>query len=56
MHRAIADQEKRTSRGNGLAQELEKGLGFGIQPEQVLKNDYEWLVQTLAHQQALYGL
>src|SRR4029453_8544168 len=43
-------------RGYTLAQESKKSLSLGIQPVQILEDQDEELVQTLAQQQPLDGL
>src|SRR5216684_4087944 len=53
--RPVINQQQEMRRGYTLAQESKKGLGFGVQPVQVLEDQDKELVQTLAQQQSLDG-
>ena len=54
--RAIVDQEQQPGSGQALDQAIEQGLGLGINPVQVLKDQQQRLLLALAQQHALQGL
>ena len=51
--RAVVDQQQELGRGQALDQAVEEGLGLGIDPVQVLKDQQQRLHLAFAQQQAL---
>ena len=51
--RAVVDQQQQAGRRQALDQAVEQGLGLGIDPVQVLKDQQQRLHLTFAQQQAL---
>src|SRR5262245_29418218 len=51
--RAVIDQQQHSGSGNTLAEQREKRLGLAVQPVQILKDEDEGLIETLADKQAL---
>src|SRR5215510_8847087 len=54
--RAVINQQQQSGGGNTLTEQREKRLGLAVQPVQILKDEDQGLVETLADQQALERL
>ena len=54
--RPVVHQQQQTCRGDAVDQDVEKRLGLGVEPVQVLTDEEQRLVETFAQQQALEGV
>ena len=54
--RAVVDQQQEADRGQALDQAIQQGLGLGIDPVQVFKDQQQRLLLTLTQQQTLEGV
>src|SRR2546425_11163763 len=53
--RPVVHQQENTGTGHTLTQGVEKALRLGVDPVQVLKDEHEGLVETLAQEEAFQG-
>src|SRR5215510_11627961 len=53
---AVIDQQQHSGGGHTLAERYEKRLGLTVQPVQILKDENQGLIETLADKQALERL
>src|SRR5438093_6018842 len=52
--RPVIDEQQDSRCGHTLTQKGEKFLGFTVQPLQILEDEFEGLIETLAYQQPLH--